>query len=343
MARPIAIADSYTAAQFAQLVNRESDRIERKSGASGKPLQEAMVAFSNSQGGVIFIGIADDGRVTGRTLDQGTDDRIHAAAIDAHNVGRYQIRQITVDGSPVVAVEVHPRAEGIAQTSDGRILIRRGARNQPVIGEEVWQLAAARSLRRFEQARSGVLTEAIDDGSLLSLCQVHGWHRDDPRLEDRLRERGLLADDQLSIAGALLLTRPEDSLATSKFVVEIRSYEDEGTNYRRRVLFGGALYRQVGQAAKHISDELGSDLVIIGLVRHELPRLPAVVIREAVANAVAHRSYEIDRSAILVEIRPQSVTITSPGSLPEGVTIETLRQAQAARNPTIIDVLRRFG
>lgn len=185
--------------------------------------------------------------------------------------------------------------------------------------------------------------EAVDEDSLLVLCQVHGWNRDDPNLEDRLRERGLLVDGELTIAGALLLTRPEDSLAASKFVVEIRSYVDEGVNYRRRNQFGGPLFLQVEAASNYISNELGSDLIIIGLVRHELPRLPAVVIREAVANAVAHRSYELDRTAILVEIRPHDVTVTSPGSLPEGVTIETMRQAQAARNPTIIDVLRRCG
>lgn len=103
VARPPSVADSYTKAEFGRLVDRETDRIERKSGASGKPLQEAMVAFSNSDGGVIFIGVDDHGRVTGRALDQATDDRIHAAATDAYNVGRYRVRQIT-GASPLLEV-----------------------------------------------------------------------------------------------------------------------------------------------------------------------------------------------------------------------------------------------
>jgi ATP-dependent DNA helicase RecG len=340
MARPLTVVDSYTPAQFADLVCRETDRLELKTGAGGRALQEAMVALSNTDGGVIFIGVDDDRTVIGKTLDQATDERIHAAAVEAHNIGRYHVRQITVGGRPIVAVEVHRREEGIAQTSDGRILIRRGPRNQSVIGDAVWRLVAARTLRRFELADSGVPTAAIDDDNLRRICAVHGWNRDDPRLE----ERGLASGEgQLTIAGALLLTRPQDTLSASKFVVEVRRYDDDSTNYRRRVVFGGALHNQVEEAANYVSDEVGSDLVIIGLIRHELQRLPRVVIREAIANAVAHRSYELGQSAIVVEIRPQRVTITSPGRLPEGVTVETLRQAQAARNPVVIDVLRRFG
>ena len=90
-------------------------------------------------------------------------------------------------------------------------------------------------------------------------------------------------------------------------------------------------------------DELGRDLVVAGLYRYELAKLPEVVVREAIANAVAHRSYELDRAAIVIELRPDRVVVTSPGRLPEPVTVETLRQAQAARNPTVIDILRRFS
>lgn len=92
-----------------------------------------------------------------------------------------------------------------------------------------------------------------------------------------------------------------------------------------------------------MTEELGSDLVITGVHRRDLPRLPVVVVREAIANAVAHRSYERDQAAIVIEIRPQQVVVTSPGPLPASVTVATMRQAQAARNPSVIEVLRQFG
>ncbi|HKR48440.1 MAG TPA: ATP-binding protein [Pseudonocardiaceae bacterium] len=105
---------------------------------------------------------------------------------------------------------------------------------------------------------------------------------------------------------------------------------------------GGSLPEQVSTAAQLVIDELGSDLVVTGIHRRDLPRLPSVVVRKAIANAVAHRSYERDQSAIIIEIRPHQVVVTSPGPLPEGVTVATLRHAQAARNPSVIAVLRQF-
>jgi predicted HTH transcriptional regulator len=104
--RTITVADSYTAEEFARLISRETDRLELKTGAGAKPLQEAMVAFSNTDGGVIFLGVDDRRQVQGRQLDHGTDDRIHEAAVGAHGIGRYRIREIEVDGRPVVAVQV---------------------------------------------------------------------------------------------------------------------------------------------------------------------------------------------------------------------------------------------
>jgi ATP-dependent DNA helicase RecG len=94
---PPVLRDHYSAEEFRSLVDRESDRIELKTGFGGKPLQEVLVAFSNTDGGLIFIGVDDHRQVVGRSLDQSADEKIHqAAAVDAHNVGRYRVRQITV-------------------------------------------------------------------------------------------------------------------------------------------------------------------------------------------------------------------------------------------------------
>lgn len=326
------------------MIDRESDRIELKTGAGGKPLQEALVAFSNTDGGLIFIGVGDDRQVVGCSLDQGTDDRIHQAAVAANNVGRYRIRQITVSQVPVVVVQVSRREDGFAQTSDGRILVRRGARNQPLIGDDVWTLASARTLRRFERSPAAVRRGEVDDELLRRVCAAYEWDATVADLDDRLRERGLLReDDELTVAGALVLTDPAQTLNTSKLVLEIRWYDGTGPDFRRRVTVGGPLPEQVNTAAQLVIDELGSDSIVTGIHRRDLPRLPAVVVREAIANAVAHRSYERDQSAIIIEIRPNKVAVTSPGPLPENVTVATMRHAQAARNPSVIAVLRQFG
>lgn len=337
------LSDTYRAPEFQALIERENDRVELKTGTGNVPLQESLVAFSNADGGVILIGVTNAREVVGRRLDQGTEDAIHRAARDAHSVGRYRIRQVPVAGVSVVAVEVLRREEGFAQTSSGRVLVRRGGHNVALIGSEAWEFMSRRALRKFESSDSGVSVSDADPQYLDELIRAYGWDKGES-LNDRLRERGLLTQsDNLTMAGALMLTDPNLSLGLAKMVVEVRRYQDEGPDYDRRLTYGGPLARQIRDATEFVVDELGSDLVVAGLYRYSLPRLPPVVIRETLANAVAHRSYEIDRSSVLLEIRPDRVVVTSPGTLPEPVTIETMRQAQAARNPSIIDVLRRFS
>lgn len=332
---------AYTVEDFKRLVSRE-DRIERKTGVGQKPLQDALVALSNTDGGAIVIGVDDSSRVVGRRLDQGTEDKIHEAALSAHQLGRYSIKQIQVGRTSVVAVRVHQRIEGFSQTSGGRVLVRRGGHNVTLFGPDLARFISERRLHRFEETDVGVRIEEAEADLLSELCKAFGWGRD-RGLADRLREKGLATrEGTLTVAGSLFLTNPSNSLGQRKAMVEVRRYSSDSTNYDRREVFGGPVHHQVAQSTEFVVGELGIDVVVTGLYRHELPRVPEVVIREAIANAVAHRSYEAQGTATVIDITPSTVVVTSPGGLPEPVTIETLRQAQAARNPDVIDVLRRF-
>ncbi len=133
----------------------------------------------------------------------------------------------------------------------------------------------------------------------------------------------------------------DPSTVFGKAYIEILRYPPGASEYDRRIEIGGPLDRQVAEATATIAEELGHELVVIGIHRHELPRLPLVVLREALANAVAHRSYEMSGVAIRVEIHPDEVRVISPGGLPEPVTEENIRDAQSARNVRIISVLRQ--
>lgn len=334
---------SYSARAFAQLIARESDTIERKTGVGVDPMQAALVAMSNGEGGVIFVGVRDDGEVIGRAHDQGADDKIHEAALSARDVGRYIISEVAVANRPVIAIQVRRREEGFAQTSDGRVLVRRGGRNVALYGADLANFIQRRALRRFELSDTGIVLDDADSGLLGEVCAAFAWSPAAADLRDRLVEQGLLTrEGTLTIAGALFLTDRLESLRQNKAIIEVRRYPNDGSDYDRRVEFAGPLHHQVRDATRFVVDELGNDVVVTGLYRHEVPRLPEVVVREAVANAVAHRSYEIHRTAILITLHPDRVTVSSPGGLPEPVTVATLRQAQAARNQDVIDVLRRF-
>mgnify|MGYP001221494187 CR=1 FL=1 len=335
---------NYTTDEFHQLIEREGNRVELKTGAGRKPIQEVLVAMSNTDGGVIFLGVKDDRTVVGRKPDQGTEDAINQAARDASNVGRYTIRAGAVDGVPITVVTVHRRDDEVAQTSDGRVLIRRGARNDALFGTDLWALLASRTFRRFEMANSELAGDQVDPGIAAELARQHGW-RSEADWQERWLERGLATPSgHLTIAGALVLTDPVLTLDSAKWHVDIRSYEDdESTSYIRREVIGGPVQRQVEQATDWVLRDIGTEMVVTGAYRHDVPRLPRRPVREAISNAIAHRDYSEDRTPTVIEIRPSALTVRSPGRLLPSVEIETLREAQAARNPRVIDILRRFG
>jgi len=141
---------------------------------------------------------------------------------------------------------------------------------------------------------------------------------------------------------ASLYLIPDPHRLLGKTFVEIFRYRDRGVTYDRRIEVTGPLTRQVTETTRLLTEELGADLVVLGVRRHELPRLPEAVLREAVANAVAHRVYESSSGPVRVELRPDAVTITSPGPLPEPVTVMNIRQQNSARNIDVISTPRRF-
>ncbi len=322
----------------------ESQYVERKTGVGSTPIQETAVAFSNAGGGVTLIGVDDHGGLVGRELTPGLEDDLHQIMRQIHDPGRYELATLQVGRVAISVLSVAERVGGVAQTSSGRVLVRKGTRNEPVFGAELRDLLNRRTLQRFEETDADSEIELADASLLARLADAYGWSGAQT-YASRLEEHGLTVRGQpvrLTIAGALcLLERPHDRLG--KTFIEVLRFPQDGGDYDRRTEITGPAYEQVERATSFVMDELGTDLVVLGVRRHELPRVPRVVLREAVANAVAHRSYEASGSSIRIELRLDSITVISPGGLPEPVTVQNIRETQAARNLRVITVLRRFG
>jgi ATP-dependent DNA helicase RecG len=327
--------------EFRRAFPEEGPYVEFKTGMSRTQLQETVVAFSNADGGIVLIGIADDGEILGRRLDAGTEDAIHQIMRDVHDPGRYSIHDLLVEGRPLTVLSVARREDGFSQVSNGVVRVRKGTRDEALFGAELQHFINARAATRYELMPTRLPTETADPGLLDALASAFGWSG--PDLDERLMENGFATEGRLTVAGALyLLPKPGDALG--KAHIEVLRYRDDKTvNYDRRVSVEGPLAAQLENAVRLLEDELGTELVVLGARRYELPRLPAVVIREAVANAIAHRSYELNRTPVRISIRPSSVVIVSPGGLPEPVTVENIREASAPRNIEVIKALRYFG
>ncbi len=326
--------------EFVAAFPGESDYVEFKQGISGGQLQNTAVAFSNAQGGVILIGVRDDGSVAGRALDAGTADDIHNALHSARDVGRYAISQVVVDGKPVTILSVARRREGFAQTSSGVVRVRRGTRDDALFGADLVHFANERTSARYETT---AITATLEDVSPSLRSEVGRALAIGRVTAERLRTTELAVDEQLTVAGALYLLDDPAAVLGKTFVEVLRYPDDTSVDYDRRDEISGPIHHVLPQAVDRIIDELGTEMVVLGTRRYELPRIPDVVLREALANALAHRSYENAGTAVRVELRPGAVVVRSPGGLPEPVTVENIRETNAARNLVVIRILRALG
>lgn len=331
-----------TAAEFRAAFPRESEQVEFKQGVSSSKIAEAVAGFSNGSGGVVWVGVGPDGRLVGTNTDGEALARLHRIVATVRDPGRYSVITSEVEGRSLLALAVHPRREGYAQLPDGRVLARRGAMNAPLLGADLVEFLQARALTRFEATKVAVALDRASAERRRQLSAAWGWRGDD---RERLIEHRLAVTDGggtwMTVAGALyLLDDPATELG--KAYVEIFRYRDDGALEDRREEIRGPLNDQVERATKWIVDELGRDQVILGTHRIELDRLPVEVLRETIANAVAHRVYEDARRPVRIEVRPTSVRVISPGPLPEPVTVTNMREQNAARNVEVIATLRRF-
>lgn len=322
----------------------EGDHLEFKQGVSTQRFQAAAVAFSNTDGGVLVAGVSPDGRVVGVANPGEKAKDIHQAFRDVENPGRYEVRELQVDDKTVLVVAVDRRHEGFAQTPAGVVLVRRGASNTALLGPDLSMFLARRTFTSFELTPTDIPASEADPDLRRRLCDAYSCP-DDDRAQDRMAETGFVTVERqeavLTVAGALLLV-PEPKRMGGRPYIDVRRYAEGEPDPDRVWEIVGPADDQIEQAAALVKDELGSVSAIVGTRRVELPRLPERALREAIANAVAHRSYENAGTAIRIDIHPSHVTITSPGGLPEPVTIEHIRVQQAARNDRLLGALRRF-
>jgi len=341
-------AKDLSAEQFAEEFPAEGERIEFKEAVPLDQIAKTAAAFSNTDGGVILLGVSDTDQIKGLSLSSDKEIAIHNRLAPVGGLGDYRIHRLRVEGRDVAAIGVDRVRDGFAQLSDGKVMERRGASNHTLMGSQLADFIA----RRFVRAPEATVTEAsadqIDDDLALQLAAAWEWNvaGEQGLLMQRLRDNAFLIpadhDERLSVAGALYLTA-DPGLVLGKAYVEVFRYRDDGLDYDRRAEFRGPLQEQVRTAAEFVQDELGFDMETLGVDRRELHRLPHVALREAIANAVAHRSYTATGEAVRIEIRPDRVVVRSPGALPGGVTLADIAERSVPRNILVIRTLRFFG
>jgi ATP-dependent DNA helicase RecG len=342
------------------LPQSESLTVEFKSDKSRLPDKDlvlAAVCLANTDGGIIYLGVENDGRPTGLHPDH-RDITGMTAMIANRTVPPLSVRAALVDfgGNKLVRVEV-PRSDRLVATADGTLQRRRlmadgtpecvpflphefASRESdlrlsdysalPVAGADVDALDAAER-HRLRQA----IERYRGDRSLLGL--------DDHELDGAL---GLVRSEggrRLPTVAGLLLIGRESAIREHIPTHEAAFQVLEGTDVRVNDFYRWPLVRLFERVEEQFLARVSERELQVGLFRVPVPNVEPRALREAFVNALTHRDYT-RLGAVHVRWQTETLTISSPGGFVEGVSLDNLLVVEPRpRNPLLADAFKRIG
>ncbi|MAU09191.1 MAG: hypothetical protein CL607_05165 [Anaerolineaceae bacterium] len=253
----------------------------------------------------------------------------------------------------VYAIRV-PRSIELHALEDGRVLIRSGARNRPLGGQEILRLASAKSTGAFE---SEIVPGATRDDFSRKMIDEYLEKRAERtkrpyngKVDDLLQEIGAITSDgQPTVTGVLLFCEypqqwlPQSSVVFAKFVGTTPRGESGLAGYTRREELTGPLPRLIEASWNLIWSEMAVSAVVKGLEREEKTEYPQFAVREAIVNAICHRDYRLRGRRIELRMYSDRLEVISPGGLPGFITIENIKDEHFSRNPRLVNGLFQWG
>ena len=319
---------------------------EFKRGAGDmRAVGKTLCAFANGAGGLLVLGIDDTGATVGVSADpDAVQERLtgllHTGC--GKPISAQCGRESTADGW-VHWIDVRRHQRGYEPfMSDGRFWVRRGRATVTPSPSELQELFNAFGFVLTEQQIiPAAHLDDIDFGAVRSFMQAQGLDTEQtpqPARDDDLRNASVT--DELdgvlrpTLYGLMVFGRdPQAYPHTLSLFVQCAAYG--GTDQAAEVLSAGEakgpLADQVHRAMGWFRS-LGRRESYEGLRRRDIPRLPEPALREALVNAVIHRDYAISGSQTMLEVFDDRIVVTSPGALPNHMTVEQARSGGAPRS-----------
>ncbi len=315
-------------------------------------LAENLVALANSDGGLIILGMDEDGQFASSIWEEEAGEALRlAAGVCSPPVPSQSGSTDTADGR-IITIEVG-RSASLHSLADGRVFVRSGKENRTLGGPEISRLAASKAAPDFEtETVAGASQDDFDMEILdeyLSKRESRGISKVDA-LSSLLFEIGAIdSKGQPTVAGMLLFAKnpqaylPQSGIVFVKFPNKEPRAEDGAAGYGRRAEITGPTARLVERAWNIIWEEMRVGAVVSSLQREELTEYPPFAVREALVNAVAHRDYQIRGSRIEVRMYSDRLEIISPGDLPGYITVDNIVEEHYSRNPMLVHGLFQWG
>ena len=340
--------------------DEETLTIEFKSDLKKYPdseIFEAVVAFANTDGGALYLGVEDDGQITG--VNKAHMNPVTLSAYIANNtVPPVSVRaEIEEDSMPVLQILISKSYGGIVATNSGKVLRRRikadgKPENIPLYPTE---MATRLSDLRLLDYSAMPLAEATDeDFDALEIERLRklilAYDGDKTLLEladiDLLKALGFVKErgDSVipTVCGMLMIGKT----ASLKRLVptEATAFQVlDGTNVRINDDFVMPILASIEKLNTYMEAWNPEHEIEMGLFRMPAPDFNKRAIREAIVNAYSHRDYA-KMGRVRVSVSDEGLTVANPGGFIEGVTAANLLVAEPhGRNPLLADALKRVG
>jgi ATP-dependent DNA helicase RecG len=336
----------------------ESQRVEFKtSGADTDAVAKEVCAFLNSDGGTLIVGVSDNGKVVGVEDAPQAAESIQQHLLDGISPkASWSVNVATTDGKEVIVIDV-PRGHESPYVYGSGIFVRSGTQSVFATSEVINRLISRRGAEEIRWERLpalGVEVDELDKDEIRRTASeaISGRLYSFSNVDDSfsiLEELGL-AEDGLIRNGAVVLfgkhperrfpqVRAKAARFKGKSVLE--PFADNRT-------FEGHAFNIVDKLESFLRTHIpiSSELPSQGTRRSDKPAYPWTALREALLNAIVHRDYAAFDGGLSLAVYDDRIEFWNSGKLPEGMTVEDLKQPHPSRphNPDIANVffLRGF-
>lgn len=333
-----------------QFFDRKSARI------SPKDFSHQLSAFANASGGMVAIGIEDDGQITGVSSDK--ENAFRQAAFDNLQIpSEYQVELVPCvltsgENGNIMLFHIEPSANEIIKLKNGDAYLRVGDSSRKLSAEMLAALEYSKGIKSYEaRIVEDATLDDLDEVLIQEYTKILGTTASSSF--DLLKGRGLIKEKdgqvKITVAAILLFGKAPTQFLPGARVRFLR-YEgvtaEVGTRFNlvkdttierplHQLLTEG---RNLLEAQMREFQQLGRD----GVFR-KIPEYPTFAWLEGLVNAVAHRDYSLQGDYIRITMFDDRIEFSSPGRLPSIVTVDNIQTTRFSRNPMIARVLSDFG
>lgn len=321
---------------------------------------EELVAFLNSRGGSIFLGVSDNSEITGIDISRKLNLEEMVMNICRNNIVPPVIPEyetIRINEKWISRIRVLEGVEKPYRTIQGKHFIRVGSTKRIASREELLRLHQNAMIFHIDNRPVHGTGIDIIDLEKVKLFFLNVYDLDLKDLDDTEIKKILinssiltLVDSKLfaTITGILFFAKKEGAFFSvieqylPQAGIQFVAYENEEMGY---ILDRFECFEACPEAIDSVVHKIRLNWKIPsrikGLKREEVD-FPEKMFRELVVNAVIHRDYSL-RSRIQIRMFPDRVEIITPGRLVNSVTIEKMKTGiSISRNPLIIKYMQNY-